>query len=151
MNGVHIRRLTPQSDDRGSLTELLRSDWPEFPGFGQALVTVNLPGVIRAWHWHERQTDVIVAVRGRVQLTLYDARPGSATHGRLQELIVGEDNLLAVVVPPGVYHGYRTLGDEPALILNFPDRVYDYATPDEQRIPHDSPLVPYRWEHPGLA
>ncbi len=146
IEGVRVRKLVPHVDERGSLTEVLRSDWPEFAGFGQALVTVNLPGVIRAWHWHRRQTDCIVVVQGTAKLLLYDARPGSPTRGELNEFVVGQDNLVAVVVPPGVYHGYLTLGTRPALILNFPDRVYDYEHPDEERLPVDSPEVPYRWD-----
>lgn len=146
IDGVRIRPVTRHVDERGSLTELLRSDWPEFRGFGQATVTVNYPGVIRAWHWHTRQTDLFVVVAGVVKLPLYDARHDSPTYGEVNEFFLGEDNFIALVVPPGVYHGYKTVGTKPALILNFPDRVYDREHPDEHRIPHDSPEVPYRWE-----
>jgi len=55
IEGVRVRALSCHADDRGSLTELLRSDWPEFTRFGQPIVTVNLLGVIRGWHWHDRQ------------------------------------------------------------------------------------------------
>lgn len=146
IEGVRLRPLVRHVDERGSLTELLRSDWPEFRRFGQATVTVNDPGVIRAWHWHERQTDLFVVVSGMVKLPLYDARDGSPTRGELNEFFLGDDNFAALVVPPGVYHGYLTLGTRPALILNFPDRVYDYEHPDEERLPVDSPEVPYRWD-----
>lgn len=146
IDGVRIRPVTRHVDERGSLTELLRSDWPEFRGFGQATVTVNYPGVIRAWHWHTRQTDLFVVVAGVVKLPLYDARQGSPTYGEVNEFFLGEDNFVALVVPPGVYHGYKTVGTKPALILNFPDRLYDREHPDEYRVPYDSPDVPYRWE-----
>lgn len=145
IEGVAVRPLVRDSDERGSLTELLRSDWPEFRGFGQALLTVNLPGVIRGWHWHERQTDVIVVVRGTALVPLYDGRPGSPSHGRLMELVVGGEELTAITVPPGVYHGYRTLSQDPAMILNFPDRTYDPSRPDERRVPFDSPDIGYHW------
>jgi dTDP-4-dehydrorhamnose 3,5-epimerase len=39
IEGVRVRALERHADDRGSLTELLRSDWPEFTRFGQAIVT----------------------------------------------------------------------------------------------------------------
>ncbi len=145
IEGVSIRRLIRHTDARGSLTEVLRSDWPEFPGFGQALVTVNLPGVIRGWHWHRRQTDVIVVVLGRALVPLYDARDESPTRGQLEEHVVGEEELVAIVVPPGVYHGYKTLSHTPAIILNFPNRLYDSARPDEERVPHDAAAIGYGW------
>jgi dTDP-4-dehydrorhamnose 3,5-epimerase len=148
IEGVRVRRLVRHSDARGSLTELLRSDWPEFSHFGQAIVTVNQPGVIRGWHWHRRQTDVIVVVAGAALVPLYDGRAGSATHRQLDEHVLSDDQLAAVFVPPGVYHGYRTIGETPALILNFPDAPYDPAHPDEERVPHDDPAIGYRWEAP---
>ena len=151
IEGVRVRDLVAHQDARGALTEVLRSDWPEFTRFGQAIFTVNLPGVIRAWHWHERQTDVIVVVGGSARVAVYDGRPTSPTHGRVEDFLVGEGRLAAIVVPPGVYHGYRTVGDRPALILNFPDRLYDASAPDERRVPHDTPDVPYDWDAPPAS
>jgi dTDP-4-dehydrorhamnose 3,5-epimerase len=145
IEGVRVRRLEPHGDERGSLTELLRSDWPEFTRFGQAIITLNLPGVIRGWHWHHRQTDMIVVVQGRAVLPLYDGRSGSATFGAVEERVADGKEPFAVFVPPGVYHGYKTLGTSPALIVNFPDRVYDPTDPDEERIAHDAPGIPYDW------
>lgn len=145
IEGVRIHALEPHRDARGSLTELLRSDWEEFTGFGQAILTLNLPGVIRGWHAHRRQTDVIVVISGRVVLPLYDGRRGSLTFGRVDEHLVDDGPAFALFVPPGVFHGYKTLGEVPALIANFPDRLYDPADPDEERVPHDAPHVPYDW------
>lgn len=148
IDGVRLRTLVPHRDGRGSLTELLRSDWPEFAGFGQAILTVNEPGVVRGWHWHLRQTDAIVVISGRVLLPLYDGRPWSPTFGTVEAHSADGPRPFVLFVPPGVYHGYKTLSDQPALILNFPDRVYDPADPDEQRIPFDDPAVPFDWDAP---
>jgi dTDP-4-dehydrorhamnose 3,5-epimerase len=146
--GVRVHELESHVDERGSLTEVLRSDWPEYARFGQAILTVNNPGVIRGWHWHRQQTDVIVVVRGRVLLPLYDGRPNSATRGQLEERVTEDGRRFALFVPPGVYHGYRTLGAEPATILNFPDRTYDVAAPDEERAAFDDPAIGYEWREP---
>jgi dTDP-4-dehydrorhamnose 3,5-epimerase len=145
IEGVRVRALERHADDRGSLTELLRADWPEFTRFGQAIVTVNKPGVIRGWHWHDRQTDVVVVVSGRARVPLYDGRKRSQTFGQVEEYVCGDDDLRAIFVPPGVWHGYKTVSPEAAVILNFPDQVYDPSRPDEHREPHDSPAVPYDW------
>ncbi len=145
IDGVRLRKLVAHSDDRGSLTEVLRSDWPEFERFGQAIVTVNLPGVVRGWHWHRHQADVVVVISGVVVLPLYDGREGSPTRGRVEEHVSDEKRRFALFVPPGVYHGYKTLGAEPALILNFPSLTYDAVRPDEERVPFDDPAIPYDW------
>lgn len=146
IDGVRLRLLDPHLDDRGSLTELLRSDWEEFPGFGQTTLTRNLPGVVRAWHWHERQTDVFVVIGGTMKIVLHDARTTSPTRGQVQEIVLGAERLGLLVVPPNVLHGYRTVSADLGMILNFPDRIYDAEAPDEKRIPFDSDRVPYRWD-----
>ena len=74
-----------------------------------------------------------------------------ATRGQLEERISAEGRRFALFVPPGVYHGYRTLGAEPATIVNFPDRTYDAGGPDEERVAFDDPLIGYDWiERPGI-
>lgn len=146
IEGVRVRRLEPHHDERGSLTELLRSDWPEFEHFGQALLTLNRPGVIRGWHAHRRQTDVIVVIGGTALVAMYDARDGSTTRGELEDHVVDGEAPAAIFVPPGVYHGYRTLGNRPAVVLNFPTELYDPDTPDEFRVPHDYAEIGYDWE-----
>jgi len=143
--GVRLRALVRHADDRGSFTELLRSDWPEFAGFAQASLTMNYPGVIRGWHWHRRQTDCLAVLAGMAKVPLFDARKESPTAGEISEFFLGDSNLALLVIPPGVYHGYKTIGVEPAMILNLPDRIYDAAQPDEERVPFDSPDVPYSW------
>lgn len=145
IDGVVVRELRKSVDDRGYLMEVLRSDWPEvFRRFGQAYVSLNFPGVIRAWHYHKKQSDVFVCVAGMIKVPLYDARDGSPTHGRLDELVMGDDRPLAVLIPPGIYHGYQTIGTRASLLLNLPTELYDGT--DEFRVPFDSPEIPYSWE-----
>ncbi len=143
--GVHLRPLVQHQDERGSFTELLRADWSEYGGFAQASITVNLPGVVRAWHLHQRQADGIVVIRGQAKVALYDDRAGSPTHGEVGEFYLGDERLALLTVPKGVYHGYKTVSIVPALIVNFPDQLYDPAAPDEGRVPFDSPAIPYSW------
>jgi dTDP-4-dehydrorhamnose 3,5-epimerase len=149
IEGVRIRRLEPHRDARGSLTELLRSDWSEFTRFGQAILTVNLPGVVRGWHSHRRQTDVIVVIAGRAVVGLYDARAASPTFGAAEGHIVDGNDPVAIFVPPQVFHGYKTLGEAPAFIANFPDQLYDPTMPDEERVPADAPHIPFDWSAAG--
>jgi dTDP-4-dehydrorhamnose 3,5-epimerase len=143
--GVKVRRLPALPDERGVLTEILRGDDPEYPRFGQVYMTTTYPGVVKAWHAHERQTDMICCVSGELKLALYDDREGSPTRGLVNEIFVGDSNRLIVKVPSRVYHGWKCVGERTALVINAPDQVYDYAAPDEhRRDPHDRG-IPYDW------
>jgi dTDP-4-dehydrorhamnose 3,5-epimerase len=151
IKGVVIKKLRLLRDDRGWLTEILRADDPLFEKFGQVYVTVAAAGVVKAWHCHERQTDHLAVVAGTARLVLYDARPDSPTHGNVIEVVTGEESPALVIVPPGVYHGFKPLGDGPAYVVNVPTEIYDYDTPDEIRRPYDDPDIPYDWgeAHPA--
>lgn len=147
IEGVVVRQLRRNVDERGWLMEVLRKDWPDvFTGFAQAYVSLNYPGVIRAWHYHKKQNDVFVCLAGMIKVPLYDARDGSPTKGKVDEHLIGDDNPAAILIPPGVYHGYKTVGTKPSLLLNLPTALYDREHPDEFRVPYDSPDVPYNWD-----
>ena len=142
---VEIKQLTPHADERGYLMEILRSDDEIFETFAQVYISLNYPGVIRAWHFHRCQTDLFVAIKGMVKTVLYDDREDSPTRGEVQEFFLGEQNPILIKIPVGVIHGYKTIGVEPSLLLNFPTKLYNRAQPDEFRLPWNSKKVPYDW------
>jgi len=143
---VEVKKLQPNVDERGCLTELLRCDEPMFKRFGQCYVALNYPGVIRAWHYHKKQDDYFVVVKGVAKVVLYDAREDSPTRGQVREFFLGENNPIMLRIPPGVMHGYKTVGVEPSLLLNFPTEAYNPDDPDEFRLPYDAEEIPYNWD-----
>ena len=60
IDGVVVKQLERRADERGYLMEMLRSDDDVFTRFGQSYVSLNYPGVVRAWHYHEKQDDLWV-------------------------------------------------------------------------------------------
>jgi dTDP-4-dehydrorhamnose 3,5-epimerase len=150
IEGVILKPLKVLHDDRGFLMEMLRCDDPFFERFGQVYVTCCAPGVAKAWHYHKEQTDHFVCMKGRALVVLYDPRPSSPSRGEIMEVLLGAPpggggapQLLRI--PAGVVHGFAaTQGDE-AWILNVPNRPYRYDSPDEFRLPWNSPEVPYTW------
>jgi dTDP-4-dehydrorhamnose 3,5-epimerase len=146
IHGVHVKPLKVIPDERGYLMEMLRSDDPFFQKFGQVYVSVAYPGVVKGWHYHKKQTDHFVIVKGMMKVVLYDAREDSPTKGLINEFFMGEKNPILVTIPPGVVHGMKGIGTEPAMLVNTPTEPYQYAQPDEHRIhPHEND-IPYRWE-----
>lgn len=144
IEGVVVRPLRTIPDERGWLMEILRADDPAFTGFGQVYVSATYPGVVKAWHYHREQIDNFCCVAGMVKLVLVDTREASPTRGRVNELFIGTQNPCLVQVPKLVYHGWKCISAEPALVVNVPSRPYDRAEPDEYRLaPHGT--LPYDW------
>ncbi len=145
IEGVQLNPLVANADERGSLMEILRSDDEIFEKFGQVYVSLNYPNVIRAWHYHRKQKDFFVVVKGMIKAVLYDDRADSPTRGEVNEFYLGEQNRIVLKIPIGVMHGYKTVGTEPSLLLNFPTECYNRNEPDEYRVPYNSEEIPYDW------
>jgi len=146
ISGVKVHQLRLITDERGWLMEMLRSDWEIFERFGQAYVTTCYPGVVKAWHYHKLQTDHFTCVHGVAKLALYDPREDSPTHGMINEFYIGPLNPTLIKIPPLVYHGFTAVGNDMAMIVNFPTELYNYKDPDEFRISYDDVSIPYRWK-----
>lgn len=124
INGVIIKQLAKNQDDRGWLTEIFRSDELEFNP-AMSYVSLTNPGVVRGPHEHVAQSDCFVFLGpGSFCLYLWDRRQASPTNGEALEIEVGENNPSLVIVPPGVVHGYKCISDVPALSINLPDKLY---------------------------
>jgi dTDP-4-dehydrorhamnose 3,5-epimerase len=124
----------------------MRSDWEQFQKFGQVYVTAAYPQVVKAWHMHKKQTDNVTCIKGMMKLVLYDDREKSKTKGEINEFIIGDRNLLLVRIPPEVWHGFKAVAEDYALMLNVPTELYDYKKPDEHRLPPDTNKIPYDWK-----
>lgn len=124
-----LMRLHPWVDDRGwSLMGLMAG----VLSGGQINYSVQQPGVIKAWHLHERQTDAWCLLHGCIKAAIM-SRGGE----RRWVVALGERAAALLLIPPGLWHGAMTIGPAPAGLLYYVDREYDPASPDEQREAHD--------------
>jgi dTDP-4-dehydrorhamnose 3,5-epimerase len=159
IEGVQLLPLRRFHDDAGSMTELARfipAGGPSgaaveaVPGFSPAQINYAtlVPGAIKAFHVHRRQTDLwFVPPEDRVLLVMVDVREGSPTTGLRMRVVLGDMNPLLALVPPGVAHGCRNLGTTTARIIYLTD-VHFRPEPeltDEGRLPWDF-AGPEIWE-----
>jgi dTDP-4-dehydrorhamnose 3,5-epimerase len=145
--GVRLEPLAMWPDDRGYFLEILRAGHglvADFPGTTQVSAALSYPGTIKAFHYHRRQTDCWAPVVGMLQVALVDLRTSSPTHGVCNTLYLGSLRPWEILIPPGVAHGYKVIGDRPAVLIYVTDRFYDPA--DEGRIPYNDSHLQYDWE-----
>ena len=146
IDGVWVKDLRFIPDERGRLIEILRSDEEGFVKFGQVYMTTTYPGVVKAWHLHKAQDDNFCCLKGTVKLVMYDARDDSPTKGTINELFIGDHSPKLVRVPPGVYHGWKCVSEDEAIVLNVPTEPYNHEAPDEYRAAWNTPDIPYSWD-----
>ena len=145
IDGVKVKNLNPNCDERGFLMEILREDDEILDRFGMVYVSLNYPQVVRAWHYHKLQTDYFCVVKGMAKVAIYDRREDSPTRGEINEFFIGEHNPVVIRIPVGVMHGYKTIGVEPCLLLNFPTVPHNRENPDEYRVDPYENDIPYDW------
>ncbi len=124
IEGVVIKEIRENTDERGWLAEVFRHDETDFRET-MCYVSLTKPGVVRGPHEHVHQSDCFVFLGpGEFALHLWDRRADSPTAGEHFTTTVGENNPTLVIIPPGVVHGYQCVSSEPAWCLNFPDKLY---------------------------
>ena len=128
IDGVVLKELTTHADERGFFREVIRESDEFFDHFGQWSHSLMHPGVAKAWHIHQHQTDWWYVI-GALKVALYDTREDSPTKGQLMEFLMGDTRPACLKIPPGVAHGCRAL--EVTHILYITSHVY--APDDEGR------------------
>ena len=138
-------------DSRGWLVELFRNDLidPRFQPV-MAYVSQTKPGVARGPHEHVDQADYFCFTGpSTFRVYLWDARKHSPTFGKKEVRDVGEDSPYALLVPAGIVHAYKNVGDKEGWVFNAANRLYGgwlkQEPVDEIRHEHD-PDSPYRLE-----
>jgi dTDP-4-dehydrorhamnose 3,5-epimerase len=137
--GVQVHPMTTHADSRGEFTEIFREEWRTGLSLVQWNLVRNRKGVLRGPHVHLIHDDYLMVVDGRSRVGLRDLRKGSDTEGLSATLDVGSDELMALVIPAGVLHGFYF--PEPSTHVYAVTHYWDPVN-DEYGC---------RWDDPGLG
>jgi dTDP-4-dehydrorhamnose 3,5-epimerase len=99
---------------------------------GQINYSVMYPGVVKAWHRHQKQTDFWLCTMGHLKVGVH------RDDGRTWKAVIGEKRPGVLIIPPPLWHGACTIGPQSAGLLYYVTHAYDPQDPDEERRPFDS-------------
>jgi dTDP-4-dehydrorhamnose 3,5-epimerase len=142
LKGVKTYEITILPDERGFFSEALRTDWNELLEDEQ-IVQINLsysyPKIVRAWHKHIRgQIDHFLVLQGAMKICAYEEETR-----KMVEVISSSKKPTIVRIPGKYFHGIKAVSNEPAILIYFVNKLYDYQNPDELRRPwNDQTIVP---------
>lgn len=107
-------------DERGSLTELLKSDC-----MGQVFISSSKKGVIRGNHYHHSKTEKFCVIKGEAVINFrkIDDR-------KVIEYSVSGENIEMVNVPPGYTHSIENTGEGELIVLFWASEVFSAEKPD---------------------
>jgi dTDP-4-dehydrorhamnose 3,5-epimerase len=143
IEGVQVVPLRRIPDERGTVLHMLRRTDPHFREFGEIYFSTVYRGVVKGWHRHREMTLNYACPVGRIKLVLFDDRDGSPTRGEIQEEFLGPDDYSLVVIPPGVWNGFKGLTEPFALVANCCTHPHD-PTRSERLDPFGG-HIPYDW------
>ena len=125
ISGVLLLPLPMHRDERGHVTELYGTTWPELAGFEPAQwhMLDSRAGALRGMHAHARHDDLKIVVHGSVALGLKDLRRGSPTEGDAALFELSSRDYVAVLIPAGVAHGI--FAHTESLVLVGVTTIYD--------------------------
>ena len=145
IEGVVITPLEQMHDERGAVFHMLRSDSPNFQGFGEMYFSIINPGVVKGWKRHAKMVMNLAVPKGKLQLVLVDHRIDSSTAGVVQEIILGEkqDIFNLVTVPAIVWTGFKCLSSTPTILANCSSILHDST--EAEGLSLDDPQIFYQW------
>ena len=151
--GVWLVRSKPHADARGSFTRLYCADRFDVVMPGLCFVQTNLSvtqrsGTLRGLHLQRapaQEHKLVRCLRGRVFDVAADLRRGSASYGRWFALELDEQVPLALLIPPGVAHGFQALSDDAQLLYQHSSA---HVPAVEEGVRHDDPTLAIRWPLP---
>lgn len=88
------------------------------------------PGAIAAWHRHKKQTDNWYVLKGSLKVGLYDEKAK-----RLHWVYLHAYDRKTLVIPPGIWHGWRNIAEGETILSYYITEKYDQKNPDEDRAP----------------
>lgn len=108
-------------DDRGSFTELLRTE-----KCGQFSVNVSKPGITKGQHWHHTKWEFFIVVSGKA--LIQQRQTGS---DKIMEFEVSGEKIEAVHMLPGYTHNIINLSEtEPLVTVMWANESFDPGRPD---------------------
>ncbi|MEK6875327.1 MAG: dTDP-4-dehydrorhamnose 3,5-epimerase family protein [Nanoarchaeota archaeon] len=144
IQGVEIINLKRIQDERGCIFHMLRSDDPHFEKFGEIYFSTTYSNAIKGWHKHEYATLNYAVIYGTIKLVLYDDRKESTTKGELMELFIGENNYCLVKIPPGIWNGFKAVGNNKAIVANC--CTHAHGTFKSERMSPENSYINYDWK-----
>lgn len=114
--------LTKNSDDRGWLTEFIKSNQ-----FGQIFISKTKPGVTRGEHWHNTKIEKFFVIEGDAEILF--RKIGDTSDKKIRYKVSGKD-LTPVDIPAGYVHSIKNIGKSNLLTIFWADEILDKNNPD---------------------
>lgn len=103
----------------GDVIKGLDKNLPQYKNFGESYYSYVTKGKIKAWRLHQKITNNIVVVKGRLNINIVDRFRNASS------IIVDSKDPKLITIYPHTWYGYEAIGGSDVLIHNITDMPYD--------------------------
>ena len=126
LQGIKIKPIKRFPDERGFFCEVMRKDWKDLFGEDklrrQTFHLLILMLFVLGISTFRGQMDYFLALKGTIKICAFDDKTYE-----LNEMISSGLDLQVVRIPGHYWHGFKAVGNEPAMLLYFTTNLYDPA------------------------
>lgn len=150
IQGVQIIQRSPFKDARGQFSRMFCARELGSTGWSGPVAQINISqtrakGAVRGLHYQmgeAAENKLISCISGCVWDVALDLRRSSATYLQWHALELSAENHLAILIPPGVAHGFQVLQDNSSLLYL---HSHEYTPQLEAGLRADDPALAIDW------
>jgi len=128
LDGIIKTDLNIIKADSGSVFHGLKNTDEGFKEFGEVYFSSIKKNAVKAWKMHKYMTLNLVVPVGSVLFCFVDYKETPHSLDKTLKILMSQDRYFRLTVPPGIWFGFKGIGDGLNLICNVADIVHD---PDE--------------------
>jgi len=119
VNDILITQLKRIQVAGGDVLHGMKCSDQGYVDFGEAYFSVVEAGGIKAWKRHLCMTLNLIVPTGTVLFAFMDDQ------GLIREELAGEERYVRLTVPPGIWFGFKGVGNKESLVLNIANIPHD--------------------------
>ena len=145
IEGIVIRPLVVNADQRGSFTEVYRDTWKlPLAEPAQWSVVHSHPRVFRGMHLHFHHDEYFSVIQGRFCIGFYDFRDSSITAGKSILIELSGKQPCCISFPAGILHGWYAY-EESIHLQGVSENYDDYHPQDNLGVHWSDPSLNIPW------
>jgi dTDP-4-dehydrorhamnose 3,5-epimerase len=118
IDGVKLTPLKQIYHPSGDIFHGMKISDIGYSGFEEAYFSTIKEGTIKAWKKHLQMTLNLIVPMGEISFIIFDDRGGSSSKGEFMEVKLSLNNYQRLTVPPGLWVGFKGIGEQTNLLLN---------------------------------
>ena len=120
LKDIKIVKLKNIKNKNGNILHFLKQGDSNFKKFGEAYFSWIHPNKIKAWKMHTKTTLNLVVPHGKVKFVFFLKRIN-----KFRTVTIGEKNYKMLIVPPGVWYGFKGISKNKSLIANITNLIHN--------------------------